>query len=386
LKRLAAIGICVLLATVPLSSRAADPYQIVAILSETGSASFIGTEEAAALRVAETLANKAGGIRGRPVQFVIEDDQSSPQVSVQLMNAAVSKGAAVVLGSSIVASCRAMAPLAKDGPVQYCLSPGIQPPSGSYLFSSSIPTASALAASAVYFRERGWRKIAIITSTDATGQEAEQDIDAAFNASNGQTIVSREHFNITDVSVSAQMAHVRSSGAQALIAWSTGTPTATLLRGEIEANVDLPTMIGNGNSTYAQMKAYGQFLPKELYFAVPPFFAAGRLPNGPVKNAVSAFVAAFAAAGIKPDIGQALAWDPAFLTIDALKRLGPEANAQQIKSYLENLRGWNGIDGTYDFRSVPQRGVGINSVVITRWDPVKQGWTGMSKMGGMPLK
>lgn len=368
------------------SSAAPAPYQIIAIVSQTGSASFIGTEEATALRVVEELANKSGGIRGRPVHFVVQDDQSSPQLSVQLMNAAVATGTPIVLGSSIVASCRAMAPLAKDGPVEYCLSPGIQPAKGTFLFSASIPTAAALAASAIYFRERGWRKIAIITSSDATGQEAEQDIDAAFNSSNGQSIVSREHFNITDVSVSAQMAHIKASGAQALIAWSTGTPTATLLRGEVEAGINLPTMIGNGNLTYAQMKAYGSYMPSDLYFAAPPCFAPGQLGNGPVRRAVDTFVNAFQPLGIRPDIGEALVWDPALLAVDALRRLGPSATAEQLRQYLAGLRGWNGIDGTYDFNATPQRGLGISSVVVVRWDAAKGTWIGVSKMGGMPLR
>ena len=42
------------------------------------------------------------------------------------------------------------------------------------------------------------------------------------------TVVAREHFNLTDISVAAQMANIKSSGAQALIAWSTGTPVATI--------------------------------------------------------------------------------------------------------------------------------------------------------------
>lgn len=386
MKRIIGMLLALWLALGVSSSAAPAPYQIIAIVSQTGSASFIGTEEATALRVVEELANKSGGIRGRPVHFVVQDDQSSPQLSVQLMNAAVATGTPIVLGSSIVASCRAMAPLAKDGPVEYCLSPGIQPAKGTFLFSASIPTAAALAASAIYFRERGWRKIAIITSSDATGQEAEQDIDAAFNSSNGQSIVSREHFNITDVSVSAQMAHIKASGAQALIAWSTGTPTATLLRGEVEAGINLPTMIGNGNLTYAQMKAYGSYMPSDLYFAAPPCFAPGQLGNGPVRRAVDTFVNAFQPLGIRPDIGEALVWDPALLAVDALRRLGPSATAEQLRQYLAGLRGWNGIDGTYDFNATPQRGLGISSVVVVRWDAAKGTWIGVSKMGGMPLR
>jgi branched-chain amino acid transport system substrate-binding protein len=384
--RPAALALAVLLCAIPVAGRTADPFEIDAILPLTGPASFLGQEEAGALKVIEDMVNKSGGISGRPVHFVIADDQSSPQLGVQLLNGVTARKASVVLGSSLVAVCNAMMPLAKDGPADYCFSPGTHPPEGSYVFSSSISTSDLLVASATYFRERGWRKTAIITSSDATGQDAERGIDAAFNAASSETIVDREHFNTTDVSVAAQMAHVKASGAQALIAWSTGTPIATILRGIAESGVDMPVETTNGNLTYAQMKAYASFMPREFYFAAPPAIAPDQLPNGPVKRAVNTFIDAFKPVGTRPDIGQSLAWDPTFLVIDAYKKLGLDATAAQIKDFIDGQRGWVGINGQYDFRAVPQRGVGVNNVIMVRWDSGKDTWVGVSKLGGEPLK
>jgi branched-chain amino acid transport system substrate-binding protein len=386
MRRRAVFILAALLAIVPLAGRAADQFDINAILPLTGPAAFLGQEEAGALKVIEDVVNKSGGIGGRPIHFAIEDDQSSPQLGVQLLNGVAAKKVSAVIGSSLVAVCNAMMPLAKDGPADYCLSPGTHPPDGSYVFSSSISTTDLLAASAVYFRDRGWRKIAIITSSDATGQDAERGIDAAFNAASGEQIVDREHFNITDVSVAAQMAHIKASDAQALIAWSTGTPIATILRGIAEAGITLPVETTNGNLTYAQMKAYASFMPKELYFAAPPAIAPDQLPNGPVKHAVDTFISAFKTSGTRPDIGQSLAWDPAFLVIDAYKKYGLNATAEQIKDFIDGQRGWVGINGQYDFHAVPQRGVGVNNVIMVRWDPAKDTWVGVSKLGGEPLK
>lgn len=383
--RLIGLAAVAVLVAVPLAGRAADPFEINAILPLTGAASFLGKEEAGALAVIEDVVNKGGGIGGHPVKFSIQDDQSSPQLGVQLMNGVLAKKPAVVLGSSLVAVCSAMLPLVKDGPTNYCFSPGVHPPDGSYAFSSSISTTDLLVASAVYFHDRGWRKIAIITSSDATGQDAERGIDAAFNAQSGIQIIDREHFNITDVSVAAQMAHVKASGAQALIAWSTGTPIATILRGIAEAGIDIPVETTNGNLTYAQMKAYAQFMPKEFYFAAPPAIVPDQLPNGPVKRAVNTYVNAFKPSGTRPDIGQSLAWDPTMLVLDAYRKLGVNASAAQIKEFIDGQRNWVGINGQYDFRTVPQRGVGVGSVIMVRWDPAKDTWIGVSKLGGKPL-
>jgi branched-chain amino acid transport system substrate-binding protein len=373
----------------PLAASAAEPFEINAILPVTGAGAFLGKEESEALGVIETLTNKSGGIGGRPIKFVIADDQSNPQVALQLANGVIAKKVAVILGSSLVSNCSAMVPLVKDGPAMYCFSPGIHPPDGSYAFSSNISTDDLILASARYLSARGLKKIAIITSTDATGQDAERAIDAAFGEKSGlgTSIVAREHFNPTDLSVTAQMTRIKASGAQALMAWSTGTPAATLLRGVVDVGLDMPVITSEGNLTYAQMKAYAGFMPKELLFPAPPALALAQLAPGPVRNTVQSYIDAFKAnGGVRPDIGQCLAWDPTMLVIAALKKFGPAATGEQIRSSIAGLKGYVGVNGVYDFHAVPQRGIGVDAVVMVRWDPATEAWIGVSKLGGAPLK
>ena len=160
-----------------LPATSADPYQINAVLSLTGNAAFLGAEEAQALGVIEKITNAKGGINGRPIKFVIADDQSSPQQSVQFTAGLVAKGAPIVIGSSVVGECSAMAPLVdRAGPVHYCLSPGIHPPPGSYSFSASAGSKDIAAVVLRYFRQRGWTKIGLLTSNDGTGQDFEEQL------------------------------------------------------------------------------------------------------------------------------------------------------------------------------------------------------------------
>ena len=172
---------------------AADPYEINAVLPLTGGAAFLGTGEQKALQLVEKAANDTGGIEGRPVKFVFQDDQSSPQVGVQLAGDVIAKKPAVMIGSSLVAICRAMGPLMKDGPVDYCLSPGIHPDPG-YVFTASVSTLDLANALVRYFRMKGWTKIALMFSTDATGQDAENGIKGvlAFTAIDLGTLLERD--------------------------------------------------------------------------------------------------------------------------------------------------------------------------------------------------
>jgi branched-chain amino acid transport system substrate-binding protein len=384
MRRLAIMLLAILVAAVPPAARAADPFEINVIISLTGGGAFLGKDQQVVLTAIEAQVNKAGGIRGRPIKFVIADDQSSPQVGVQLMNQAIARKAQVVLGSTLVAICSAMAPLTKDGPLLYCLSPGLHPEPGSYAFSSEPSTTDAFVGTAVYFAHQGWRKVALITTSDATGQDAARGIDDAFKAQGGLEIVDRETFNNSDVTVDAQMAKVKASGADAVIAWTTGPPIGTVLRSVSNLGVNLPIVAGNGNMTFSQMRAYADFLPKQLYF---PGFAAlvpDQLPNGVLKQRAAEFTVALRPAG-GAESGHVSTWDPALLIVNAYRTLGFDATAAQIRDYLSNLQGWVGADGTYDFKAFPQRGIGAGSIVMIRWDAARQTWVGVSRPGGEPL-
>ena len=231
---LPALGALVLaLVGAPQLVRAADPYEINVILPMTGGAAFLGQSESTSYKVIESIVNNSGGIKGRPVKFTILDDQSNPQVAVQLASQVIAKGVPVLLGPSVSAMCGAITGLLAKGPVGYCYSPAIHPPAGSYQFSASVNTQDLAAISVRYFRLKGWTNFALITSTDATGQDFDHQMDAvlALPENRSVRVPVREHFANGDLSVAAQIARIKSSNPQALLAWTTGTSLATVLHG-----------------------------------------------------------------------------------------------------------------------------------------------------------
>jgi branched-chain amino acid transport system substrate-binding protein len=371
----------------PRAAVAADPYEINAILPQSGNGAFLGTAQMAALNILQDLINKRGGVAGRPLKFVYLDDQSKPQVAVQLTNGVLAKKSAVMIGSTLVAICSAEAPLVTDGPLTYCFSPAIHPPAGSFMFTAGTSTTDMLAASLRFFRAKGWTKLAILASTDATGQDVENNVTTmlAQPENKGITFVDNEHYNASDVSVAAQIARIKNSGAQAMIAWTVGGPLATIFNGMQSAGLDIPVSATPGNMTYVQMKQYAAFLPKELYFPGSAAFAPEQLPNGPEKKVVTAYLDAFKANGIRPDQGHLFVWDPVIILVDALNKLGPNATPAQLRDFITGYHGI-GMFGRYDFHAVPQRGIGVDSVIMVRWSPEKDTWVGVSKAGGEALR
>jgi branched-chain amino acid transport system substrate-binding protein len=371
-------------------AESAEPYQINAILPLSGGGSFLGKAEQKSLELAAALANKSGGINGRPLQFVFHDDQSSPQTAVQLATEIVAQHPPLLIGSSIVAMCNAMAPLMRNGPVQYCLSPGIHPSAGSYTFTASVSTFDLANALIRYFRLKGWTRIALMTSTDASGQDAERGLNQiiAMPENKDVTVVERAHFNPTDVSVAAQIERVKAANPQAFIAWSTGAPIATIFRAINQAGLDIPIGTTDGNMTHAQMDQYDAFLPPQLYF--PAALWAVAVERGAKGETVSAaqeqFLKSFADAGVAPDLPAEIAWDPAMILIDALRRLGPDVTAERLRDHLAHLKDFAGANGTYDFEKVPQRGLSVENAVVTRWNRASKRWDVLSQPTGVPLE
>jgi branched-chain amino acid transport system substrate-binding protein len=376
------------LSAVPSFATAADPYEINVILPVTGSGAFLAQADMNALGVIERTVNKSGGIRGRQIKFVVMDDQSTPAVAVQLLNGVIAKKVPFVLGSTLAATCSAMGPLLVNGPVEYCFSPSIRPPAGSYVYSAGVGVADLLSAIAQYCRDRGFRKLAVISTTDATGQDADKAMDSVFALPENRslTILDREHFNGADVSVTAQLAKIAALQPDILIAWSTGTPFATVLRGVRDVGLNVPVMSTNGNMSYTQLHQYTSIMPKELLFPGLPSFAPGQLPKGPLKSAVDKFLDGFKAANIAPQNGENQVWDATLILLDALRKYGFDATPTQVRDYVNAVHGWTGVYGTFDFQAIPQRGVGVNAVIVERWDPVKEAFVGVSKPGGAAFK
>ncbi len=369
---------------------AADPYGINVVLPLTGGGSFLGKGQQQTLQALQANVNKNGGINGQDLKFVFEDDQSSPQTSVQVASGIIGQKPSVIIGSSLVAMCSAIAPLIKSGPFDYCLSPGIHPAAGSYQYSTSVDTRDLMDVMLRYFKLRGWTRVAFMNSTDASGQDWQHGLDELLKRPEnaGITVVERQSFNPTDVSVSAQIERIKAANPQIFFALSSGSPIATVFKAAFQAGLNVPICTTNANQTFAQMDQYKDFLPKDLYIATALFLpheGLYQLDSG-VETEQKDFYAAHKAAGIAPDITATLAWDPANIIVSALRKLGTKATGEQVRTYIAGLTGYAGVNGMYDFKAVPQRGLSNANAIMSKWDAAKHNWVPVSQPTGTLLK
>jgi branched-chain amino acid transport system substrate-binding protein len=366
------------------ASSQAAPYELNLILSLTGPIAFIGNEEVQMYQVVADLANERGGIGGRPLKIVTHDDQSNPVVAVQLASALIAQRVPVIVGPTVTATCAAVVPLVRNGPVLYCLSPAIHPTRGSYAFASFVTIYDDAVALYRYARDRRWNRIAMITATDASGQEVDRAFTQALSLPENASLklVDQEHFNAADLSVSGQMARVKAANPDLFIAWTTGTSFGTLLHGIHDAGISAPIIAGSGNMIKAQLQGYGELLPPQLYF--PGARGLDLDPGAPpaVRAAQTTYFAALKKANLESDYLINTQWDYAMVLVNALRKLGPSATADQIRDEIEGLRGWAGIQGVYNYTDPEHRGIGESAVVVYRWERSGDKLVAVSGAGG----
>lgn len=364
------------------------PYVIETIMPMTGSAAFVGQAFVQTLQAFEKWANANGGVRGTPIHFDVHDDQSSPQVALELSNAAMARHVPVLMGSAVVATCATIgAAVENTGPVEYCFSPGYSPKQDSYAFASG-PTINALTeTSLTYAKNLGFKRLAFISSTDATGQAAARAERELLKQTKfaGMTQVADESISPQDVSASAQMAKIKAERPDALWTSASGTTFSTIMHAMSDAGLDIPVMTSTANANETQLKSIAAYLPIALYFNASPFQLGNALKDKGTLAQGKIFADAFKAIGVTPTALHTLGWDAPLLVLAALRQFGTTMTADQLKTYILSQRHFSGLSGYYDF-SINQHGLGANSITMVGWDKSKAEFYPAAQPGGLPIK
>jgi branched-chain amino acid transport system substrate-binding protein len=104
-----------------------------------------------------------------------------------------------------------------------------------------------------------------------------------------------------------------------------------------------------------------------------------------VESAQQAMYATLAKRGLKADNMVATSWDAGLIVAAALRKLGTKATAAQVRDYIDNLTDFPGVDGIYNFKKYPQRGLGQQSSTVTAYDAKTVSWVWLSQPGGAPI-
>jgi branched-chain amino acid transport system substrate-binding protein len=180
--------------TVPRRASAADPIRLGAILPLTGPDASVGIQQQRGLRFGISRLNAAGGIAGRPLEILYEDDEGRPDQAIISFNKLVSLEGVPLIFSAFSGPTLAMAPLATRKKI-VLVNGGAQADrlakASPYLFNTIPVAADEIAVLAKYLISNGKKTAGILYENDAGGSAGRNDFRAAFEKVGG-TIIGQE--------------------------------------------------------------------------------------------------------------------------------------------------------------------------------------------------
>src|SRR5450756_897029 len=177
ISRLSAVFAVALATALPTAVQAADPIKIGMVVPLTGSIADAGRYGAQGAKLAVEEVNRAGGVLGRPLELVIEDDQSlNPATVLAFSKLADNKDIVAFLGPTRSTQIQAIAPTVKQvgRPVMIGGTDPSLTLAGNPWFFRFRPndTYTARVMSDYGVNKLGKKKWAIVHATDAFGTNA----------------------------------------------------------------------------------------------------------------------------------------------------------------------------------------------------------------------
>ncbi len=348
-----------------------DPVVIGAIVSATGPNSPLGEPERKALGVMEKEINAAGGVLGRPVVIVVEDDKSDPKEAVTAANRLIQqeKAVAIIAASGSPSTLAVKEITAQQGLPQVSMAASSaitdQAPT-EWIWSTPHKNELAVARALTYISEvLQAKKIAVLHDENAFGSDGMKEIEKS--AGNfGLEIVAAESYKTNDTDLTAQLTKIKGNGPDVIMVWGTNPGPALAAKNMKQLGIGVPYVGSHGIANKTFIDLAGDV-------AEGVVFPAGRLlvPSSitePGQKAVTdGFIAAYQAAnkGESPNTFAGYAFESVSLLVAAIDRAGSTEPAA-IRDALDATQNFPGPDGFYNYSPTNHSGLVAEDMIMVR--------------------
>jgi branched-chain amino acid transport system substrate-binding protein len=352
--------VCGWLAATPLHAQQAtgEPIKIGAILAITGPGAGLGVPTRNGILLAEKAVNATGGVRGRPIKVIIEDDASNPDNSRTKANALVHNEKVVgLLGPSQVA--QVVATGAITDPLKF---PQIVPAGTSVPVERDrkcvyhvLPPQDLNARALMEYAANGIKvKRVGVLHDSGYGNVVMGALKSIASSYPGIEFVAVEKFEIGATDVTTQAAKVRAANPETVMVIATsGTP----FRAVKQVRIEVPIIAAIGSSSYEYVKAMGEGADNVII----PEFLVGEDPLPSQKAFVEMYRKEY---NLTPKNFEAAGWDMVQFMVAALKATPPDAKSADVCEWLR--RPHKGILADYDFREADLTGMKLTSYVYSK--------------------
>lgn len=297
----------------------------------TGGAASYGISVKQGGQLAVDEINAAGGINGKQIKYLFEDDESDAEKALSAYSKLMDEGMQVLMGTVTSDPCIAVTDeSSKDGILQIT-------PSGSAEACAQYDNCFRICftdplqgrSMANYMYEEGVRKVAVIydVSSDYSSGIYEAFVDE-FEALGG-TVVAAESFTSGDVDFKTQLTKIKATDAEALFLPIYYTEVAYISNQAVNVGLKLPYYGCDGwDGVIAQLEGDTTNIEGAVYLT--PFVANSE------DEAVQKFVADYKAKfGADPDQFAADAYDAIYTIKAAIEKAGSMDNDAIIAAMTE---------------------------------------------------
>jgi branched-chain amino acid transport system substrate-binding protein len=359
---IAALGLSLLAAG---TAQAEDVYKIGMSAGLTGYAATVDRAWRDGVEVAVDALNAKGGILGRKVQVIVEDNRSEPQEAVTGYRKMISSDNVNVFASGCVSAGNfAAAPLVMkaETPMVLCSILPQQPDQVAWAFTTIPPPRFEVETRLDYLKNKTTiKKIGVLhdPSPYANAQSAAAEKEAA---DYGLEIVGNEQYKTDDADLSVQIQKMYAAGARAIIKIGLGGTTLTAAKNIKQLGLDMIML--TSLEDIAVFRPVAEVLGDKFFFVASPAQVYDVLPAGALKTEIAKFLEPWRAKyGDRDPNWAGRGWDAVTL-ISAATAKAKSADGPKVRDALESIDGFQGTTGIYHFSATNHQGITENPLLL----------------------
>ncbi|HEY5753448.1 MAG TPA: ABC transporter substrate-binding protein [Chthoniobacterales bacterium] len=319
----------------------ADEIVIGDFVSLTGGTATFGQSTHKGNMLAVEELNAAGGVLGKKIKLVTEDDQSKAGEAATVVRKLISRDKVVALLGE-VASSRSLeaAPIAQQAKIPM-ISPASTNPRvtqvGDYIFRICFIDPFQGTVMAKFALSKGWTKVAILTDVKQDYSVGLSQFFREYFTKNGGTVVIEQNYSTDDTDFNAQLTSIRSANPQAIFASGYYTESGLIAKQARQLGITVPLLGGDGWDSPSLVQVAGDAM--EGNFFSNHFSAENESPI--IKGFIERYKAKYKES---PDAMAALGYDSTMILADAIKRAGT-TDGEKLKAAIAETKDYDAVTG-----------------------------------------
>jgi len=353
---------------VSLSAAPAGAQQVYKIGISAGLTGYAATVDRGwrdGVEVAAAALNGKGGIMGRKIEVITEDNKSEPQEAVTVYGKMISSDKVdIFLSGCVSAGNFAGAPLTVRAqiPMVLCSILPQNPDHVKWAFSTLPPASFEVATRLEYLKGKTQIKKIGVLHDPSPYAVLQKNIIEKTAGDYGLEVVGIEQYKQDDADLSVQISKMHAAGAGAILKIGLGGTTLTAAKNIKQLGLD--TLMLTSIEDLAVFRPVAEVLGDKFFFVASPSQVYDALPDSPMKAEITKFLVPWKAKyqDRDPNWG-ARGWDAVQITAKAIEQ-GKSFEGAAVRDQLEAITGFQGTTGVYNMSPTVHQGITVNPFLL----------------------